>query len=380
MPWQVSDPMSQRVQFVAEVADGMYSITELCERYGISRKTGYKWLARGGDLRDQSRRPTHSPAAIELATVALIRDVRRAHPTWGPRKLRVLLERQRVPAVPARSTIALILQREGLVQPRRRRPRRQAAAGPLTAMAAPNVVWTADFKGEFRTQDGAWCYPLTVVDGFSRYLLTCYGLEGPRTVESQRVFGRVFREYGLPHILRTDNGEPFASPTTVGRLSRLSVWWIRLGIHVERIAPGRPDQNGRHERFHRTLLQDTLRPQTARDRDAQQRRFRRYQTLYNQVRPHEALRDQTPATLYTPSSRAFPTRVPQVEYSAAHTVRRVGPSGAFAWRGGRVGLSRVLDGEDIGLLPVDDGLWTVYFGSVRLGHFDERLGRMKKPD
>jgi transposase InsO family protein len=292
----------------------------------------------------------------------------------------VLLERHGVPAVPARSTIALILRREGLVQPRRRRPGRQSASGPLTPMTAPNAVWTADFKGEFRTQDGAWCYPLTIVDGFSRYVLTCYGLDGPRTVESQRVFERVFRQYGLPERLRTDNGEPFASPTTVGRLSRLSVWWIRLGIHVERIAPGRPDQNGRHERFHRTLLQDTLRPQTARDRGAQQRRFRRYRTVYNHVRPHEALNDQTPAALYTPSTRAFPRRLPAVEYSAAHLVRRVGPSGAFAWRGGQVGLSRVLNGEDIGLLPVGDGVWTVYFGSVPLGHLDERLGRIKKPE
>lgn len=380
MPWQVSDPMSQRVQFVAEVADGIYSMTELCERYRISRKTGYKWLARGGDLRDQSRRPEHSPAATAPTTVALIREVRQAHPTWGPRKLRVLLERRGVPVVPARSTIALILQREGLSQRRRRRPGRQHVDRSLTPMTAPNVVWTADFKGEFRTQDGAWCYPLTVVDGFSRYLLTCYGLDGPRTGLTQRVFERAFREYGLPDILRTDNGEPFASPTTVGRLSRLSVWWIRLGIRVERIAPGRPDQNGRHERFHRTLLQDTLQPRAARDRAAQQRRFRRYQALYNDVRPHEALKDATPASLYTPSPRSFPTRLPSVEYSAAHLVRRVGPSGGFAWRGGQVQLTKVLNGEDVGLLPTGEGLWAVYFGAVRLGHLDERLGRMKKPD
>ena len=380
MPWQVSEPMSQRVQFVAEVADGIYSMTELCERYRISRKTGYKWLARGGDLRDQSRRPAHTPAATAPATVKLIREVRQAHPTWGPRKLRVLLERRGVPVVPARSTIALILQREGLSQRRRRRPGRQRVAGPLTPMTAPNVVWTADFKGEFRTQDGAWCYPLTVVDGFSRYLLTCYGLAGPRTGVTRRVFERAFREYGLPEILRTDNGEPFASATTVGRLSRLSVWWIRLGIRVERIAPGRPDQNGRHERFHRTLLQDTLQPRTARDRGAQQRRFRRYRVLYNDVRPHEALKDATPASLYTPSPRSFPARLPSVEYSAAHLVRRVGPSGGFAWRGGQVQLTKVLNGEDVGLLPTGDGLWVVYFGTLRLGHLDERLGRMKKSD
>ena len=380
MPWHVSDPMSQRIQFVAEVADGMFSMTELCRRYRISRKTGYKWIARGGDLRDQSRRPVHNPSATDPATVTLIREIRRSHPTWGPRKLRVLLERQGVSVVPARSTIAQILRREGLIAVRRRRAGGHPAAGPLTPMTAPNVVWTADFKGEFRTQDGAWCYPLTVVDGFSRYLLTCFGLEGPRTVPTQRVFERVFREYGLPEILRTDNGEPFASASSIGRLSRLSVWWIRLGIHVERIAPGRPDQNGRHERFHRTLLQDILVPQPARNRRAQQRRFRQYQALYNEVRPHEALSDQTPAALFAHSPRAFPVRVPRVEYSAAHTVRRVGASGNFSWRGHDVRLTRVLDGEDVGLLPIADGVWTVYFGSVRLGQFDERTRQMKTPD
>jgi len=380
MPWQVSDPMSQRVQFLAEVADGIFSMTELCHRYRISRKTGYKWIVRGGDLREQSRRPVHSPQATAPATIALIRRLRADYPTWGPRKLRRLLQDGAVDAVPARSTIALILQREGLVPPRRRRTGRQPAAGPLTPMTAPNVVWTADFKGEFRTEDGAWCYPLTVMDGCSRFLLTCCALEGPRTVATQRVFARVFRTYGLPEILRTDNGEPFASASSVGRLSRLSVWWIRLGIRVERIAPGRPDQNGRHERFHRTLWQDTLQPRAARDRGAQQRRFRQYRQLYNGLRPHEALEDHTPASVYTPSPRPFPARVPRLEYSAAHTVRRVGPSGSFSWRGRPIPLTRVLDGEDVGLLPVADGVWTVYFGALRLGHFDERLGRMKKPD
>lgn len=375
MPWQVSDPMSQRVRFVAEVADGVFSMTELCHRYGISRKTGYKWCDRGGELRDRSRRP-RKPRTTAPGTMARIIALRRQY-GWGPRKLRRLLLTAGVAPVPARATIALILKREGLIARRARRPPRQAAPAAHTAMAAPNVVWTADFKGEFRTGDGAWCYPLTVVDGFSRYLLTCTGLARPRTTPTRRVFERVFRTYGLPQVVRTDNGEPFASAITIGRLSRLSVWWIRLGIHVEHIAPGRPDQNGRHERFHRTLLEATLHPQAARDGTAQQRRFRAYRRLYNEVRPHESLNDQTPAALYRPSPRPFPTRVPSLEYSAAHVVRRVGPSGSFMWHQHHVPLSRVLTGEDVGLLPIGDGRWTVYFGSFRLGQFDERLRRIQ---
>ena len=380
MPWQVSDPMSQRVQFVAEVADGLFTMTELCARYGISRKTGYKWRARAGDLRDRPRRPRQSPTAVAPTTVALIRALRQAYPTWGPRKLRRMLQRRGVEPLPARSTIALVLRREGLISPRRRRPARCGAPPPHTPMTAPNQVWTADFKGEFCTQDGAWCYPLTIMDGCSRFLLACQVLARPRTTETRAVFERVFRRYGLPQVVRTDNGEPFASPISCGRLSRLAVWWIRLGIHVERIAPGCPAQNGRHERFHRTLLADTLRPQAARTRRAQHARFRQYRRLYNEVRPHEALADQTPASVYVPSPRAWPARLPALEYSAAHLVRRVGPSGSVTWRNRRVSLSHVLEGEDVGFLPINDGLWAVYFGSLRLGLFDERLGRIKNRD
>jgi putative transposase len=261
-----------------------------------------------------------------------------------------------VTPVPARSTIALILKREGLIERRVRRPGPQGVRAARTPMSAPNVVWTADFKGEFRTGDGAWCYPLTVMDGFSRYLLACTVLPGPRT----------------------DNGEPFASPTTIGRLSRLAVWWIRLGIAVERIDPGCPAQNGRHERFHRTL-DETRRGGPAASSTAQQRRFRHHRRIYNEVRPHEALNDQTPASLYAPSARVFPERLPPMEYSAAHVVRRVGPSGCFRWAQHRIHLTRVLDGQSIGLLPVADGRWTVYFGGVRLGQFDERRKCVESP-
>jgi putative transposase len=378
MPWQECNAVSERLRFLGDVADGFYSMTELCERYQISRKTGYKWLERGGELRDRSRRPAHHPHAVAASVVARIRALREEF-GWGPRKLQTLLTRVGVTPVPARSTIALILKREGLSERRVRRPRPQALRTARTAMSAPNVVWTADFKGEFRTADGAWCYPLTVMDGFSRYLLTCTVVPGPQTAATRRVFTRVFREYGLPDVVRTDNGKPFASPTTIGRLSRLSVWWIRLGIAVERIDPGRPDQNGRHERFHRTL-DETRRGGPAADAIAQQRRFRHHRQIYNEIRPHEALHERTPASVYAPSARPFPERLPAMEYSAAHVVRRVGPSGCFSWAQRQIHLTHVLEGEAIGLLPVADGRWTIYFGGVRLGQFDERHKRVESGD
>jgi putative transposase len=378
MPWQESTAVSERIRFLGDVADGVFSMTALCARYQISRKTGYKWVERGGELRDRSRRPQQHPTAVAAPIIAQLRALRQEF-RWGPRKLRWLLERQGVTPLPARSTIALILKREGLIAPGVRRARRPDLRGARTAMTAPNVVWTADYKGEFRTGDGAWCYPLTVMDGFSRFLLACAVVAGPRTVETQRVFTRVFREYGLPEVIRTDNGEPFASPTSLGRLSRMAVWWIRLGIQVERIDPGRPDQNGRHERFHRTLDETRVNGPAA-DATAQQRRFRHHRRVYNEIRPHEALNGQAPGAVYVPSPRPFPARLPAMAYTPAHIERRVGPSGCFAWHRQKIHLTRVLEGESVGLLPIADGVWSVYFGTMRLGQFDEREPRIKASD
>lgn len=378
MPWLECDAVSERVRFLAEMGDGLYSMTELCARYRISRKTGYKWLERAGELRDRSRRPHHCPTAVPGRIIDRIRTLRQAF-GWGPRKLRALLINEGHADVPARSTVALILQREGLIVPRPRRARAQPGRAPTTPMGEPNAVWTADYKGPFRTGDGAWCYPLTVMDGFSRFLLACSTVPGQRTADTQRVFTRIFKTYGLPAVIRTDNGEPFASPTTISRLSRLAVWWIRLGIEVERIEPGRPDQNGRHERFHRTL-DETRRGGPAADVAAQQRRFRHHRRIYNELRPHEALADRTPASLYTASPRTFPARLPEIDYSTAHVVRHVLPSGGFRWRGQDVYLTRVLVGERIGFLPTQDGLWTIYFGAFRVARFDERANRVVRPD
>jgi hypothetical protein len=250
-------------------------------------------------------------------------------------------------------------------------------------MTAPNGIWTADFKGQFKTGDGIYCYPLTVQDGFSRYLLACRGLTGTTYAESRPVFERLFREYGLPEMLRTDNGVPFATGA-LGRLSQLSVWWVRLGIYPELIQPGQPQQNGRHERMHRTLKRATARPAAA-TRRQQQRCFDVFRREYNELRPHEALADETPASVYRPSPRPYPTRLPPLEYPAHFEVRRVSRNGGVRWHKRWVNVSHVLGGEYVGFTEVDDREWDLYFGPLRLGRFHERtltvedaLGRLAR--
>src|SRR5829696_2502091 len=320
MPWSATSPMDERFQFVAAVRRAHESMTALCDRYGISRKTGYQVWARYqaegvAGLLEHSRRPHHSPTATDRAVVAALLALRARHPRWGGKKLVAVLAR-RQPELPplAPSTAAALLKRHGCIT----RPRRVRALGhpgrPTTTMFAPNDTWTADFKGQFKTGDGRYCYPLTIADGASRYLLACRALTSVRTVEARPVFERLFRMYGLPVRLRSDNGVPFAT-TALARLSPLSVWWIRLGIRPELIEPGHPEQNGRHERMHKTLKAEATRP-PARDRRAQQRAFDRFRTEFNDERPHEALAQGTPASCYTASPRPYPMRLAPLEYPA----------------------------------------------------------------
>jgi transposase InsO family protein len=272
MPWRLVDAMSERLRFVRDARQRLVTFTELCARYGISRVTGYKWLERadasGMDfLQELSRRPHSCPHATPAALQARLLDARRHHPTWGPRKWLALVRRQDRRygadyAWPARSTVAELLRRNGLTTKRRRRVVRGHPGHPLTPMSAPNVIWTADYKGQFRLGNGHYCFPLTVQDGYSRYLLGCRGLTGTTTQECRPIFQRLFQEYGLPELLRTDNGVPFATQA-LGRLSQLSVWWIRLGIYPELIEPAHPEQNGRHERMHRTRDRATTRADAA---------------------------------------------------------------------------------------------------------------------
>lgn len=328
MPWRVETPMSQRVEFVEAYARGHWSMTELCCRFQISRKTGYKWWARyaadGADgLSEQSRRPEHSPTALAGELAALFLRARVAHPTWGPRKLLAYLARRhpRRTEWPVASTVGALLKREGLVRARRRRPAPGHPGRPTTPMDAPNAIWTIDFKGQFKLGSGAYCYPLTVVDGYSRYLLACQGLPSTAGVGARRVLERVFRAYGLPDRIRSDNGAPFAT-CALGRLSALSVWWLKLGILPELIQPAHPEQNGRHERMHRTLKAEATRP-AAQSPRGQQRRFNAFQHEYNTERPHEALGQQPPSSHYHPSPRPYPRYVQSPEYPKHFETRYV---------------------------------------------------------
>jgi putative transposase len=377
MPWQGVSTVELRAEFCEAYASGLFSMTELCDQYGISRPTGYKWVGRhaaegSAGLQDRSRRPHVSPRATDAVIVERLCEARRRHPTWSARKLIAMLRRQH-PAIawPARSTGCAVLKAHGLVRvSRRRRDRTRAGAAPLRPITRPNEVWTTDFKGEFRTGDGRYCYPLTLRDGFSRYVLRCDALRTKHRDPVRDRFARAFAEYGLPDRIRSDNGGPFAAPGLT-RLSHLAVWWIRLGIEPERIALGHPEQNGSHEQFHRVLKAETTRP-PAPNGAAQQQRFRRFCAEYNQERPHDALNDDVPARHYTPSRRAFPTRLPPVEYPGHMEVRRVSTVGHASWRGRPLYLTEVLAGEDVAFDEVDGGVWLLYFGPICIARFDER--------
>jgi putative transposase len=380
MPWRERSPMDERLQFVADHTRQLWSMTELCDRYGVSRKTGYKWLDRyvrhgAAGLEVRTSRPRHSPQTTDPAIAKAIIHLRRRE-QWGGKKIvAVLSERHPTWVLPAVSTANDILKRAGLVAtPRRNRPVPPAVYHPA-ALSSPNQVWTADFKGQFRTGNGQLCYPLTICDRWSRFLLTCYALPSPSTAAAQGIFRRAFREYGLPDRIRTDNGEPFAA-ASLGRLSRLSVDWIRLGIYPELIAPGSPQQNGAHERMHRTLKADTTRPPAATLR-GQHLRFGAFRRRYNRVRPHEALGQRPPARLYTPSPRRWPKIVEPLVYPGHYEIRRVSAPGVMWWHSHRVNISTVLIGESIGLEPIDDGEWDLHFGPIRLGRFDERTRRIQ---
>lgn len=381
MPWSQTSPMDQKTQFIADCLRQRFSMTELCEKYGISRKTGYKWIDRylhsGPEgLADRSRRPTSSPNATAPEIVQALLTQRQRHPSWGGKKLLTVVG-QRHPdwELPHRSTVCDILSRHGLVP---KKPRRRALGhpgAPSNTILAPNDLWCADFKGQFKTGDGRYCYPLTVTDGFSRYLLGCQGLLSTQVAEAKPVFTRLFKEYGLPLAIRTDNGVPFAT-TTLARLSRLSGWWVRLGVMPQFIEPGKPQQNGRHERMHRTLKAETTRPAAA-TLQAQQRRFNAFRVEFNNERPHEALQQATPASCYHPSPRPMPDRLPALVYPDRFEVRYVSYNGGIRWKKDWGNVSIVCAGEYVGLEEIDDGIWNVYFGALRLGRLHERHMRIE---
>jgi transposase InsO family protein len=375
--------MSERIKMISSYLGGDSAISELAAEYGVSRKTVYKWIERheaGGwsALEDQSRAPRHHPNAVAREVEEALLELKGKRPLWGAPKLRRKLELALGAAhCPAESTVSEILRRHGLSRIARRKRRAVPSTQPFAACQSANAVWCADFKGWFRTGDGQKCTPLTISDGHSRYLLRCQGLDGSTGMTTvQPLFIATFREYGMPGAIRTDNGAPFAS-TGLGGLSALSVWWVRLGLDLERIEPGQPQQNGRHERMHRTLKAATAQPPQPNLRQ-QQKAFDEFRQEYNEERPHEALGQRTPAEHYEASGRDYPERLPaQRGYPDEWQKRRVQSSGQIKWKGRNIYITDALVGQEMGLKPVDDGQWELYFEGIKLGHYDERKGRLR---
>jgi transposase InsO family protein len=368
--------MKERMRFVTDWEGDLYSMVELCERYGVSRKTGYKWIDRyerdGPEgLRERSRAPHNCPHQIAADVAAAICAARRRHPSWGPEKLLHWLKRQQPElALPAPSTAGDLLARRGLVMRRRRRRHYTHPGVVPPTTAQPNDLWTADFKGHFRTRDGIYCYPLTVADQHTRYLLGCHGLLSTQGQGVRPIFDRLFREYGLPGAIRTDNGVPFATAGIHG-LSQLNVWWIRLGIQHQRILPASPQQNGAHERMHRTLKAATAQPPQG-HLAAQQRAFNRFRVLYNDERPHQFLGGRTPASLYHPSPRPYTGGVPPIEYPGHYIPKRVTNAGTIRFKTRLLFIANSLKQQVVGLEEVEDGIWSLYFCNVLLARIDER--------
>jgi putative transposase len=366
--------MDQRVQFVATVGAGHVSFAEACRRFGISRKTGYKWMARYEEssvdgLKERSRAPHSSPQAIDRKVAASVLEVRRKHPQWGARKIIDHLENMGFSDLPAASTAHDLLKRHELVysKPRRQLSRRSQGS-PLADFDTPNRIWCADYKGQFQLGDRSWCYPLTVTDGFSRFLLLCHGQTSTNLFGAQRAFEKLFRERGLPEALRTDNGVPFGSVGAAG-LTRLSAWWVKLGIRLERIVPGKPQQNGRHERMHRTLRETTDRP--AHDLLRQQAALDAFCYEFNYERPHQGLNGATPASVYQPASRQFPEKLEPLSYPGHHRIRTVRHDGSINWNARALFLSEAVIGELVGLEEFDDDRWLVRFGPLDIAVIDD---------
>jgi transposase InsO family protein len=375
--------VDQRQQLVDAIESGLYGMSELCRELGISRKTGYKWLRRyemegAGGLEDRSRVPRRCPHRTDGGCEERLVDARRRHPHWGPRKLlKILADRDPEVSWPAASTASRILKRHGLVVPRRRRARKETPGKPNLEATQPNDVWTADFKGEFRLGNRELCYPLTVADMASRYLLRCEVKRSTASAPVRQSFEELFARYGRPAKILTDSGTPFGAPHAIRRWSQLSVWWIRLGIEPVLIQPGHPEQNGCHERMHRTLKQATTRPPGG-NLAQQQRRFDEFCCEYNDLRPHESLGMRTPGSVYQPSTRHHTATVPDMTYPGHYEVRRVRRSGEINWRGCRLFLSEVLAGTSIGMEEVDDRRWSIYFGPILIGRFDESTNHLDR--
>ena len=381
MPWKEIYVMDQKIRMISNWLSEDYSITELSRIYKVSRKTVYKWIGRyvedrENGLKEHSSRPLTCARATPADIVSEILVLKNRYPSWGARKLRTWLEEHRTGRQwPVSSTIHDILQRHGLVKSRRKKHRVPPYTDPFLKATQPNEIWSADYKGQFQLGCGGYCYPFTLTDNYSRYLLGCHGLEHPAYKPTRYYFENAFREYGLPSAIRTDNGTPFAS-TGIRGLSRLSIWFIKLGIVPERIEKGHPEQNGRHERMHRTLKEEATRPPQFSLAD-QQRVFDRFQHYFNNERPHEALRQNVPARVYRKSVRKYPKTLPIIEYPKNYKIRHIHRGGSLKWRNKEMYFSSTLAGEYVGLTETDDGIWNIYFSFYPLAILDERMLTIK---
>ena len=376
MPWQRCSKMDEKLRFVARLLEGEKRAV-LCREYDVSRKTGYKLFSRYKDqgyegLTDRSRRPYRQGCRLPEAIEALILSLKREHPSWGAPKIREKIRRKALEIrLPAISTVHAVLHRHDLVnRPRRRRPKAQGT--PLSTTRTPNDLWCADYKGEFMLADKRYCYPLTITDFASRYLLGCEALLTTKEKYAFGVFERVFKEFGLPKAIRTDNGVPFASPNSLFGLSKLAVWWLRLGIKIERIKPGNPQQNGRHERMHLTLKKEATKP-AAKNLLQQQDKFDRFIDTYNRDRPHQAIGMQYPAELYQKSARPY-QGIGELEYPFHDRTITVTHCGRICIGRRKINLSTVFAGQNVGVKEVSDNVWLVSFMQYDLGFFDQELG------
>jgi len=379
MPWRGVTVSEQRQRFIEDYQLNYYSVTDLAERFGISRTTAYKWIHRfkkhgQAGFHEHSRRPHSCPWQTGEAIVEELVELRKAHPRWGPKKLLDLMQRRdSARQLPAVSTGAQILSREGLIKPRRRY-RRAHPGCPKTTPEGPNDIWAADYKGQFRLKNGNYCFPLTVSDLASRYLLGCDGHPAISLQKSFVYFKGLFETFGLPNRIRTDNGVPFAS-NALARLSQLSVWFIKLGIYPELIEPGKPQQNGVHERMHRTLKQEATIPPAASLR-GQQRKFDRFREEFNQERPHEALGMKRPGEVYQASNRALPKRIEPYEYPAHYLVRRVSRAGTIRVFHNQIFVSNTLHEDYVGLEEVDNGVYDLFYCFYHIGRYGLKANKI----
>ena len=383
MPWKELNIVILRKQFIQEYLDQVYpSFSYLCSSYGISPKTGYKWLNRflsGGfnNLEDKSRAPHTIPHRTPDEICDLIIKTKLAHINWGPKKVLDNIKQHHPTLIlPADSTAGEILKKEGLVKKRKKRHHVSADEQAFGDCLKSNEVWGVDYKGQFKLGNGKWCYPLTMSDIHSRYLLKCQSLESTVCIDAKDSMEHTFREYGLPDKIRSDNGSPFSS-IAFGGISKLSKWWIQLGIRPQRIKPGHPQQNGRHERMHKTLKQETTKPPAFNER-LQQDKFDHFKTEYNHERSHEALQRKCPADVYEPSKISYPEKLPEIVYDEGCETRKVKRGGEIKWRGHHIYISQVLSHDRISLKEIDNDLWEICYGFYKLGELDAKKVQLKR--